>query len=430
MPLLTLRSHKAFRPLAIIAIAIVASYLLYISRPEQVQQAQPKSRLFIDAVEVQSATRQITISSQGTVLPRTETELSSEVQGRVIAVADHFVAGGFVQQGDLLLRIDDLEYRTAVARAQAAVAASNTRLAEERGRADVAYQDWLRYNKEGKRSAQAKSLALREPQIAEASANLYAAKADLAKAEENLARTQVIAPYDGLIRQRSVDLGQHVSVGMALGICFSTGQVEVRLPVAESKLSLLALPSANKQATQNTPIQLTVSLNNIDHHWQAQLVRVESVIDDRSRMLHLVASVDDPYQLKSPQAETNKPLLRVGTFVSALITGKALDNIVRIPHDVLQTDSTVWLIDSNGQLQRRAVNIIANDNTYAYVDSGLASGDKIAIGYIDSGNIGNQVSIAKLIKLPANNADHSSTAEQVAIKASAEDTANSPAREI
>ena len=147
-------------------------------------------------------------------------------------------------------------------------------------------------------------------------------------------------------------------------------------------------------------------------------------------MLYLVASVNDPYQLQASQAKTNQPLLRVGTFVNALITGKALNNIVRIPHDVLQTDSTVWLIDSNGNLSRRTVNIVANDNNYAYVDSGLVTGDQIAVGYIDSGNIGNQVSIAKLIKLPASNAYHSSTTENVTTELLPEENTPSPVREI
>jgi len=448
MPLLTSTTRKALRPIVIVFIAIAVSYLLYLSKPEPVQQVQEKMRLLIDAVEVQSETRQISIYSQGTVSPSTETALSSAVQGRIIEVADNFVAGGFVQQGDLLLRIDDLSYRTAVARAQAAVAAANTRLVEERGRADVAYQDWLRYKKEGKRSAEAKSLALREPQIAEASANLHAAKADLTKAEEDLTRTNVIAPYDGLVRQRNVDVGQHVAVGTVLGICFATDKIEVRLPVAEHKLALLALPALGKktmqgaiqetmQATmqttsqktiQATPIRLTVSLNKTEHHWLANLTRVESVIDERSRMLYLVATVNDPYQLKTQQ--TDKPPLRVGTFVNASISGKSLDNIVRIPHDVLQTDSTVWLIDSNDNLQRRTVSIIANDNQYAYVDSGLISGDKIAVGYIDSGNIGNQVSIAKLITLPMDSKSHSQATEQVALKTVPDNKAKQPAREI
>ncbi len=444
MPLLTSTTRKALRPIVIVFIAIAVSYLLYLSKPEPVQQVQEKMRLLIDAVEVQNETRQISIYSQGTVTPSTETALSSAVQGRIIEVADNFVAGGFVQQGDLLLRIDDLSYRTAVARAQASVAAANTRLVEERGRADVAYQDWLRYKKEGKRSAEAKSLALREPQIAEASANLHAAKADLTKAEEDLTRTNVIAPYDGLVRQRSVDVGQHVAVGTVLGICFATDEIEVRLPVAEHKLALLALPALGKktmqgtmqgamQATsqktiQATPIRLTVSLNKTEHHWLANLTRVESVIDERSRMLYLVATVNDPYQLKTQQ--TDKPPLRVGTFVNASISGKSLDNIVRIPHDVLQTDSTVWLIDSNNNLQRRTVSIIANDNQYAYVDSGLTSGDKIAIGYIDSGNIGNQVSIAKLITLPMDSKSHSQATEQVALKTVPDNKAQQPVREI
>ena len=438
--------RKVLRPFIIIVAALVAAYLLYLSQPEPIQQTQEKSRLLVNAIEVVNETRQMTIRSQGTVLPSTETELSSEVQGRVIEVADNFVAGGFVKKGDLLLRIDDLEYRTAVARAQASIAAANTRLAEERGRADVAYQDWLRYNKEGKRSAQAKSLALREPQIAEALANVKAAQAELAKAKENLTRTTVIAPYDGLIRQRSVDLGQHVSVGTVLGVCFASDQIEVRLPVPENKLALLDLPSPNNQQTKATAIQLTLSLNNTDYHWQANLARVESFLDSRSRMLYLVASVDDPYrlntQLKKHQTPDNKPLLRVGTFVDAVITGKTLNNIVRVPHDVLQTDNTVWVIDDNGQLQRQTVDVITNDGDYAFINSRgkteinseknteLKEGDKIAIGYIDSGNIGNQVSIAELIRVPANNSADQANNRHATVKAATNKNNSEPVQEI
>ena len=80
MPLLTASTRKALRPIAIIFIAIAVSYLLYLSKPEPVQQVQEKMRLLIDAVEVQSETRQITIHSQGTVTPSTEIVIFSSAR--------------------------------------------------------------------------------------------------------------------------------------------------------------------------------------------------------------------------------------------------------------------------------------------------------------------------------------------------------------
>lgn len=403
----------ALRPFLIVLVALAIAVGLYQLKPEQAQQSIESKVMLVDAIEVFNETIQLKIPSQGTVTPSTETKLSSEVQGRIIAVGKNFVAGGFVHKGDLLLRIDDLEYKTALARAQASVASAKTLLAEERGRAEVAYQDWLRYNKEGKRTKQAKSLALREPQIAEAIANLDAAKADLSKAKENLSRTNVTAPYDGLVRSRDVDLGQHVSVGTALGVCFSTAEVEVRLPVPEHKVALLNLPAPNSSDSQTIAIELSVNLNEVEYRWPASLERIESVLDDRSRVLYVIAKVDDPYQLANNSLDSNadtdtqisnsrqNPPLRVGTFVNASIAGITLDNIIRVPQNVLQTDNKVWLVDNNGNMYEQAVKVIASDSEFAYIASGLNNADRIAMGYVDVSIPGAKVAIANLIQLPA-----------------------------
>ncbi len=402
------------RPLLIVIVALAIAFGLYTTRPEREAQVQEKTTVVVDAIEVYREALQLKIQSQGTVVPGTETKLAAEVQGRIIEVGKHFVAGGFVRKGDVLLRIDDLEYKTALSRAQASVASAKTHLAEERGRAEVAYQDWLRYNKEGKRSAQAKSLALREPQIEEAEANLQAAQADLARARENLSRTAIKAPYDGLVRSRDVDLGQHVSIGTALGICFATDTVEVRLPIPEHKLALLELPIPGQPNSKTVPIELSLEINQQQHRWPATLARIESVVDERSRVLYLVAEVQDPYQLSSVHSgnisnsisdnssavrAVATPPLRVGTFVSALVAGKTLDNIIRIPQNVLQTDNKVWLVDSNGSMFEQSVTVIANDTDFAYITAGLNDADRIAMGYVDISVPGASVEIAKLIQL-------------------------------
>ncbi len=398
-------------PAVILMIACAIAYALYASKPEQAQQVLEQQPMLVDAIEVFRETIQLKIITQGSVVPKTETRLSSEVQGRIIEVAENFVAGGYFKQGEMLLKIDDLEYRTALKRAHASVASSKTRLAEEQGRAEVAYQDWQRNNKGGKRTAKAKSLALRKPQIAEAQANLIAAQADLEKAQENLKRTSISAPYDGLVRSRNVDLGQHVSVGSELGLYFATDSVEVRLPVPEHKLALLDIPAASNLNQKPVLIQLSVSLNNKTFYWRAELSRVESVLDDRTRVLHVVAQVNNPYQLNNTNTQptskasassaiSSNPPLRVGTFVHAEIYGKTIENIVRIPHNVLQTDNKVWLVTPEGSMYEQPVEVIANDNEYTYISSGLKDHDKIAMGYVDNSIPGTKVTIAKLIQLP------------------------------
>tara|TARA_B100000767_G_scaffold274275_1_gene306758 strand:- start:2422 stop:3693 length:1272 start_codon:yes stop_codon:yes gene_type:complete len=385
--------YQLLQPLVIVIIAIGIAIMLYINKPEQTKQVLAETPLSLDAFSVFSETVTLSIQSQGIVKASTETLLAAEVQGRIIEVGKNFVAGGKVSRGETLLRIDDLVYRTAVIRAEAVLAQAATQLAEERGRADVAFRDWTRHKTNKERSSEAKKLALREPQIAEAIASLNAARADLNQAQEQLKRTNIIAPYDGLVRTRMVNLGQHVSLGMNLGLCFSTAKAEVRLPIAEHQLSLLNIDQDNQSKSE---IILSINSPKLNQQWSAKLSRSESVIDERNRMLYIVAEIQDPYQLSS---NANLPPLRVGSFVSANITGKQVDNVFRVPQTIIQPDNSVWLINDEGELQRRKLTVLMTNGDYALVNEGLSDNDKIASGYIDPSISGRKVNIAQLIRL-------------------------------
>ena len=386
------------RPLAILVLATAAAVLLYLNKPQPEQQAITASPMLVDVLEVYSETLRLEVQSQGTVEPRTETQLSSEVRGKVIEVADNFVAGGKVRRGDVLMRIDDLEYRTGVQNARANLASAETQLAQERGRAEVALREWRSHSSNANRSGAAKALALREPQVAEARARLEAARAELARAEENLRRTAITAPYDGMVTQRAVDLGQHVQIGQQLGICFATDVAEVRLPVPEHKIGLLELGGE-----RNTPIQLSMTLNGVTEQYAATLARVENVLDQKSRVLYVVAEVTDPYGLDSANplaVQRSKAPLRIGSFVEATIAGQLRDEIIRVPNNVVQTDGSVWLIDDAGTINPRAITIINSDRQFSYVAEGINDGERIAMGYIDNSVPGSVASIASLTRLP------------------------------
>ena len=104
-----------------------------------------------------------------------------------------------------------------------------------------------------------------------------------------------------------------------------------------------------RQDSSPSKIILSIDSPQSSQQWLAELSRAESVIDERNRMLYLVAEILDPYQLKS---SNKKPPLRVGSFVSAKIIGKKIDNVFRVPQAVIQSDNSVWIINKNGQLHR------------------------------------------------------------------------------
>lgn len=366
--------------------------LLYLNRPPA-EIAEPEYvPVTVDAVEVVRETIRIPVQAQGTVTPLRETGLVAEVAGRITEVSPAFNVGGFIRRDEVLLRIDPRDYQTALLRAQSAVATAQSTLAQEKGRADVALQEWKRLPAGSQRSEEAKALYLRKPQLAQAQAQLLAAQADLNTARDNLERSVIKAPYDALISGKSVELGQYVAPGSALAEVFSVETAEVRLPIPQTKLDYLDLPGLDGYQGDGT-IDLYTDVGGDITHWQATLHRSEGVFDDRSRVLYTVARIDDPYALHHP----GRPPLRIGTFVNANINGKALEDLVALPRHVLRAGNRVWVIDNGLHLRDRAVSILRTGGDLVYVTAGLENGEMVSLSAVDVSLTGSRVEIMSRI---------------------------------
>ena len=102
---------------------IVATWLYSQENPPPTNEIEQPTML-VDVVRAQVGSVQIAVTAQGTAIPRTQTTMISEVAGLIIEVAPAFIAGGFFSKGDVLVRIDDRNYRAELKRAEAAVAAA------------------------------------------------------------------------------------------------------------------------------------------------------------------------------------------------------------------------------------------------------------------------------------------------------------------
>ena len=304
---------KILLPIVVIVFAILAALALFAARTPAEQQPASAPTLLVDVAQAKREQVTFVVRSQGVVAPRTRTTLVSEVSGLIVEVSPAFVAGGFFAKDDVLVRIDPRNYQTALKRATATVAQARTRVATENALAGYAYEDWERLRSLEAADRPASDLTLRKPQLAEAVAQLESAEADFEKATEDLSRTVIRAPYDGMVREKRADIGQFVNTGTPVAETFATDYAEVRLPVPQKELSYLDVPGRNGAAT--LPVALTAELGGKEHTWQAQIVRSEGVFDADTRALHLVAQVNDPY------AAGVEPL-RIGTFVSAAIEGQ------------------------------------------------------------------------------------------------------------
>ncbi len=374
---------KLFRyllPLALIVISILVVVALVIrsaaNRPERVDDAQ--QAVLVDTVTARAQSLNFVVESQGPVRPRTETTLVAEVSGRIVSVSPHFIAGGFFRAGETLLEIDPSDYAAAVKRAEAALASRRAQLADEQARADQAIKDWRNLGKTG----EPPDLVARKPQLADATANVLAAEADLDKARRDLQRTRISVPYDGLVREKIADIGQYAAPGAQLGVTFAVDAAEIRLPVSAADLAYLDLPGTAESDPARLPaVTLRADVGGVTRHWDARIIRTEGVIDEVSRVLYAVAQVVDPYGLLG---ESTQPELRVGTFVRAAIEGRHADNVVVLPRHVLRTDGTVLVASAENELEVRDVDVARAGADEVYIRAGVEDGEHVVTTTLDA----------------------------------------------
>ena len=363
------RILKIILPVAFIVAAVLASFAMIQTRPEAPKEAVPRPALLVSVATARREPIEFVVRSRGLVSPRTQTTLVSEVSGQISAVSPAFVSGGFFARGDVLIRIDPRNYETLVKRARAEVARARTAVATENALAGYAFEDWERLRELNAAAGPASELTLRKPQLQQALAELESREAELEKVEEDLQRTVIRAPYDGMVREKLADVGQYVNVGAQLARTFAVDLAEVRLPVTQKDLRFLDLGKLD--AGGALPVMLSASIGDQQFDWAARVVRSEGVFDASSRVLYVVAQVDDPYDL----ADSGRAPLRMGTFVTAAISGLPGGELVAVPRHALSRGTTLWVVDSNSTIQPRPVGVVRTDEDLAYLDRGVADGE-------------------------------------------------------
>lgn len=373
-----LRFAKVLLPILFLAVGGYGAWKLIRTRPP-VEVQEPE--VIPPLVRVQRVTHrniQFKVRAQGTVFAPTQSALVPEVSGRVTSVSQSLAQGAFFEAGEELLRIDPQDFELAVVRSKAEVARSEYRLEIELAEAEIARQEWQSLGQ-----GEANPLLRRVPQLAEARANLESAKAALLQSERDLERTVIRAPFTGRVREKSVDLGQFVSRGATIARLYSVDFAEVRLPIPDEELAFLDLPiryrgeSAKKKGPR---VRLTARFAGADREWWGRIVRTEGEIDPRTRMVHAIARVEDPYGRSQPE----RPPLAVGLFVQAEILGKHARNVVIVPRSALRGPDRILVLSDDDRLFQRRLRIVRNQGETVVVGDGLRVGERICLSPLDT----------------------------------------------
>ena len=383
------RAEKALKiglPVAVLLVGAGVSGTMFTLKPEAPTRTPVTVIPQVRVMKVEMVDLPLIVRSQGTVNPRTESQLVPEVTGRIIEVSPSFVAGGFFEAGDVLLRIDSHDYEQVIVQREAEIIAAQLRIAEEEAEKELAQWGWDRIG-----TGEARSLTMREPQLASAKASLAAAQANLATARRNLDRTQVRAPYAGRVREKSVDRGQFVTLGTPVARIYAVDIAEIRLPLPDDELAHLDLPlnyRGDAGRIRGPRVRLQANFAGQVYEWQGRIVRTEGEIDTRTRMVHVVAEVNNPYGRGD---DPNRPPLAAGMFVEAEIEGRVAKEVAELPRAALRGTSQDLVVDSNDRLQHRNVTLLRTTPTHIIVTEGLDAGEHVSLSSIETALDGMEV---------------------------------------
>ena len=220
------------------------------------------------------------------------------------------------------------------------------------------------------------------------------ARARVKRAQRDLERTEIVAPYAGRVREERVDVGQFVSRGVSVATVYAVDWAEVRLPLPDRELAFVDLPLARgpgEAPAAGPEVLLRAEFAGAPHTWNGRIVRTEGEIDARSRMLHAVARVEDPYGRNRDRARAP---LAVGLFVEAEIQGRTLEDAVVLPRSALREGSRVLVVDDGDRLRFRAVEVLRAERDAIVIGTGLAPGERVCISPLQGAVDGMAVRVA------------------------------------
>jgi multidrug efflux pump subunit AcrA (membrane-fusion protein) len=361
------------------------------SRKDPRRQEPPAPTALVQVVRAQPAEGHAIIDAMGTVVPARQASLLPEVSGRVLQVHPALVPGGRVRAGEALVVIDPRDYDLAIRREQARVKAAELDLAREQGLKSVAEREWKLIRDEVQPTEEGRRLALRELQVENSQVALAAAHAGLEQAELVRGRTVIRAPWNAVVTEEAVEVGQVVSPGYKLASLVGSDAFWVRTAVPMDRLGWLQLPDGAGQPGSPARVLQPSALNGPLTR-PGRVIGLMADLDPRGRMARVLVEVpeplspppregsiqgpDNPEAGVRPGGPSAVPLL-LGAYAQVHIEGPPLQGALALPTKALRDQDKVWVVGQDGKLEFRQVRLLWSRADEVVVAGELAPGEAV-----------------------------------------------------
>jgi len=371
---------KVLPAAAVLLLGVFIANRLVASRPMPEVAPKTVQGTLVEIMEAQPERQLIRVEAMGTVIPSRELELTPEVSGRIVGMNPNLVPGGLLKAGEVIVRIDPRDYEAAVKQAKAKLEDARLYLELEHGKQVVAKREWAVIHPTTQSSEASSRLALREPHLESAKANVESAQSALSQAELSLERTIITAPFNAIVKSESVEIGELVTQQTRLAMLAGTDQYWVQVSVPVSQLPWIDVPDAKGRGGARARVVHRAGPDS-EIEREGRVVRLLGDLDPAGRMARLLVAVNDPLDLNSGENEPALPLL-IGAYVCIEIDGRELDNVYVIPRAAIREGNRVWVMDGKDCLSVREVEIIWRQKEDVLIADAIKPGERIVTSSI------------------------------------------------
>jgi RND family efflux transporter MFP subunit len=348
-------------------VAGAAGWHYFKSKAPEIKRKPPgQQAVVVKTIVMEKGNYPTWVYAMGTVMPDRQIMLKSKLAGEIISVSRKFVQGGVMKKGEMLLKLDDSDYKIEIQKARSALDKAISYLAIEQGSQLIAIEELKLINKVSPGEFTTTDLALRKPQLAQANAEVANARADLEKAELNLSRTKVYLPFNALILEKHVDSGSLVTAQGTLASIVDVDRYKVEALVPQDRLAFFG-----KGRMSNADAFINSNYSN--ETWKGTVSGTTGKITPESLMAGVIILVPDPFGLK---IKGGRPQLLLDDHVNVKIRGPVLENLFSLPRSAVRDHNTIWVYNS-GILEIRKIEPVWKEESVIYVKSSINTGDRV-----------------------------------------------------
>ncbi|MCP3964926.1 MAG: efflux RND transporter periplasmic adaptor subunit [Lentisphaerae bacterium] len=408
---------------AIIVFAALITATLFIIKPRPKKRSSEELIKSLMAISVTTSDVKLKLSGYGTAEPIRDVKLSSELKGRIVMKSTDLKVGQLVKKGQILAKIDVSDYEIALQEAKAEMSRLKSeriqlvqlikdtyeQLQKEQSILKLCISDYIRQRDLQRKGISAKKaleestrqvvnqrktiintksqLNQRKIQLSTTDAQIKRAAAVKKMAEINIERSTIASPFKGRVNKMYIENGEYVQPGTQLFDIADDTQMEIPVALdAYDVAKMLGLTSRDPKQylnwfkkPENTEVKIIWAEDPELCVWKGKISRIKEFCPE-TRTVKIIVR---PTQFESG-SKGFFPLVS-GMFCKIFFEGMTLKNAVKIPWVAVQLDGDVYVVNSKGRLEQRAIKIFGTEGDYAIISSGLKSGDLLIVQRLPRG---------------------------------------------